>query len=155
MDLYKLLQDLDIAYEEQDHEAVFTVAQAQALKARLSGCGCKNLLLTNKKHTAYFLAIMEAEAKADLKALSGLVGAGRLSFASPEELMDLMGLIPGSVSPFGLINDPEGRVGVLLSKELVGQRLIFHPNTNCKSLALSYEDFLKYLQAVGREPVFY
>lgn len=98
MDLYTILDDLGITYEEAEHNPVYTVEQAQFIKSRISGVGCKNLFLTAHCRTKYLLMILEENKQADLKQIAAVAGTSRLSFASNEELYDILRLSPGSVS---------------------------------------------------------
>ena len=107
---------------------------------------CKNLFLRNKKGDRHYLVIVEISKRVDLKDLVKIVGDDRLSFGSADRLMAQLGLTPGSVSPFGLINDPAGSVRVLVDRDLKGaDRLIFHPNINTASVVVSWADLEKFL----------
>lgn len=151
MDLYAILEELEIEYEEIEHPPVYTVEEARSVQGKIEGIGCKNLLLTNKKKEKFFLVILEENKKADIKAISVLVGVPHLFFANSENLYETLGLIPGSVSPLGIINDKEKRVSLLIDEELKGKRLLFHPNTNTKTLSLSYEDLIRFVECEGQE----
>ena len=145
MDLYKVLNELGIAYNEIEHEPVFTIEQAQSIKDNISGLGCKNLFLTDKKGK-YFLVTLEESKKANIRELSKLVGASHLSFASIDELKDILNLEQGSVTPLGIINDKEQVVILLIDKSLVNKRLLVHPNNNTKTIAIHYTDLIKFLE---------
>jgi Ala-tRNA(Pro) deacylase len=94
----------------------------------------------------HYLVVLEISKRADLKEIVRLVGDDRLSFGSPERLMASLGLTPGSVSPFGLINDADGSVRVLIDRDLKGaDRLIFHPNINTASVVVSWADLERFL----------
>lgn len=103
-ELHELLKRLGISYEETEHEAVYTIEQAQRIKRMIDGTGCKNLFLTDRKG-GYILAVLQEDKRADLKALAALYGVKKLSFASDDELSEVLGLTRGSVTPMGLIND--------------------------------------------------
>ena len=107
--VYDVLAELQIPFERHEHPPVFTVEEANQHWAGIDAAHCKNLFLRNKKGTIHYLVILEHRKQADLKRLVDRLGDDRLSFASPERLMTHLGLTPGSVSPFGLIND--GRNG--------------------------------------------
>ena len=107
MDLYTVLSELNIAYEQAEHPAVYTVEQAHALGRMLDGMDCKNLFLRDGKKRQYFLASFPAQKNVDLKALSATLGVKGLSFASAADLEAILHLIPGSVTPFGIIHDTE------------------------------------------------
>jgi Ala-tRNA(Pro) deacylase len=151
MDLYTVLSSLQIEYQQITHPPVYTVADAQALHAQIDGVGCKNLLLTDKKGQIFYLLLLEENKKADLKAVARLAGLPHLRFATEEELMTILSLVPGSVSPFGLLNDPEHRVTVLMDSTLRNQRLLCHPNVNTSTLSVHYDDLLRFFQHTGHE----
>ena len=90
------------------------------------------------------MAILPSQKQADLKAIARSAGVKRLSFAGPDELEQLLGLHPGSVSPFGVIHDTENRVALLLDRDLEGRRLLFHPNVNTKTLSIGLADLLRF-----------
>lgn len=145
--VYAALEALGIAYERHEHPAVFTAEDASKFWDPIPGTQCKNLFLRNKKGDRHYLVVLEISKRADLKDLVKVVGDDRLSFGSPERLMAELGLTPGSVSPFGLINDPDGSVRVILDKDLQGQpRLIFHPNINTASVVVSWTDLDTFLK---------
>lgn len=146
MDLYTILADLGIAYEEIEHAPVYTVEQAQFIKDRISGTGCKNLFLTDHRRTKYLLVILEENKQADLKQIAAVAGTSRLSFGSNEELYEILRLSPGSVSPFGIIHDIGNRVTLLIDADLQGKRLLFHPNINTKTMAISFDDTRKFIE---------
>ena len=144
--MYAALDGLGIAYERHEHPAVFNAADASLYWDPIAGTQCKNLFLRNKKGDRHYLVVLEISKRADLRDLVKLVGDDRLSFGSPERLMAELGLTPGSVSPFGLINDSDGSVRVLLDRDLRGaERLIFHPNINTASVVVSWDDLEKFL----------
>lgn len=148
MDLYTILEDLGIAYEEIEHDPVYTVEQAQFIKDRISGMGCKNLFLTDHRRTKYLLVILEENKQADLKQIAAVAGTSRLSFGSNEELYEILRLSPGSVSPLGIIHDIGNRVTLLIDADLQGKRLLFHPNINTKTMAISFNDTMKFIKYV-------
>lgn len=146
MDLYTILSNLGIAYEEVEHDPVYTVEQAQSIKSKISGIGCKNLFLTDHRRTKYLLVILEESKQADLKQIAAVAETSRLSFGSNEELYELLRLSPGSVSPFGIIHDIGNRVTLLIDADLQGKRLLFHPNINTKTMAISFDDTRKFIE---------
>lgn len=153
-DLFAFLDDLGIAHETIEHPAVFTVAESAHLRARIEGGKSKNLFLKDKKGRL-FLLTAEDEAEIDLKRLHEKLGAqGRLSFASAELLEQVWGVTPGSVTPFGAINDREARVTVALDSGLMAKgRVNFHPLQNTATTAVSAEDLMRFLRATGHEPI--
>lgn len=149
------LTELGIPFTRYEHPAVFTVEQAREHWAAIPGLHCKNLFLTNRKGSRYFLVVMEASKQADLQAVSTQLGDGRLRFASPERLLAQLGLTPGSVSPFGVVNNATHDVHVALDEDLAGAELVaFHPNINTATLTLAFGDLLRFLQACAN-PVSY
>ena len=144
--VYAALDALGISYERHEHPAVFNADDASKFWDPIPGVQCKNLFLRNKKGDRHYLVVLEISKRADLKEIVKLVGDDRLSFGSPERLMAELGLTPGSVSPFGLINDVDGSVRVLIDQDLKGgDRLIFHPNINTASVVVSWADLEKFL----------
>jgi Ala-tRNA(Pro) deacylase len=144
--VYAALDALGISYERHEHPAVFTAADASQFWDPIPGVQCKNLFLRNKKGDRHYLVVVEIGKRVDLKDLVRTVADDRLSFGSAERLMAELGLTPGSVSPFGLINDADGSVRVLIDQDLKGaERLIFHPNINTASVVLSWRDLERFL----------
>lgn len=143
-DLYKTLKQLDIGYEEIEHEAVYTVEEAKRIDGKLDGTGCKALFLRRKNR--YYLALLKEGERADLKKIAAAAGTSQLSFASPERLMEVLGLEPGSVTPLGIINDRENKTVLILDKGLKGGRLLLHPNVNTRTLSMSYDDLIKFIE---------
>lgn len=149
-ELYRLLKMLGISYEEIEHEAVYTIEQAQRIKRMIDGAGCKNLFLTDHKG-GYILAVLQEDKRADLKALASLYDVKKLSFASDEQLSEVLGLTRGSVTPMGLINDKEHAVKLAIDGELRGRKLLFHPNVNTRTISITADDLIKYIEYFGNE----
>jgi Ala-tRNA(Pro) deacylase len=144
--VYAALDALGIAYERHEHPAVFNSEDAAKYWDPIPGVQCKNLFLRNKKGDRHYLVVVGIGKRVDLKDLVKVVGDDRLSFGSPDRLMAKLGLTPGSVSPFGLINDADGSVRVLIDADLRGaERLIFHPNINTASVVVSWADLERFL----------
>jgi len=144
------LRELWIAYERFEHPPVATVEEAARYWAPIDATHCKNLFLRNQKGNRHYLVVLVHSKKADLRAVADQIGDGKLSFASPERLMIHLGLTPGSVSPFGLINDRDHAVRVVLDRELKSAtRLSFHPNINTATFVVSAADFARFLDACG------
>lgn len=149
-DIYQTLSELNITYEKHDHPAVFTVEDSKQYDRGFEAGKTKNLFLRNKKGDKHFLVIVESSKRIDLKELSVSLKESKLSFASPERLIQYLGLTPGSVSPFGLINDQNKVVNVILDQGLLRyQKLAFHPNINTATLVISTEDFKRFLTHTG------
>ena len=145
-DVYAALASLAIPYERFEHPPVFTSEEADVHWRDLPGVRCKNLFLRNKKGDRHYLVVLEISKKADLKQIVKVVGDDRLSFGSADRLMAQLGLTPGSVSPFGLLNDADGSVMVLIDEDLRGaDGLIFHPNINTASVVISWEGLERFL----------
>lgn len=153
-DIYQILDSIDIKYVIHEHPAVFTCEEANRYWINTEAAHTKNLFLkTEKPPHKYFLYILECKKRADLKKLSADLGLGKLTFGKDAELKEIMGLTPGSVSPFGLINDKDHRVIVLINQSLINYSwLLFHPNTNTATLEISKEDFSKFLHHTGHTP---
>jgi Ala-tRNA(Pro) deacylase len=146
------LAELGIASTTIDHDAVFTVEEAKALRGELPGGHIKNLFLRNKKEEMW-LVVVEEDKRIDLKALGEQLGAGKLSFGSPDRLMTYLGVLPGAVTPFSIINDKDRKVTVVLDKDLLDRDPVnCHPLVNTKTTALSPQDLLRFLEAEGHKP---
>lgn len=154
MDIYKVLDDLRISFLEYKHQPFFTCEDAEALTASPDACQCKNLFLRNRKGDKHFLLIIPANKQANLKNLESKINEKGISLASPERLEKYLGLKPGSVSPFGLINNSDKSVVVLLDQTLLSRpKLLFHPNANTATLEVSLSGFLKFLEWTGNRIV--
>jgi Ala-tRNA(Pro) deacylase len=152
-DLFALLDRLGIAHRTVTHPPLFTVEQSQALRGTIPGAHTKNLFLRDKKG-ALFLVTAPEDATIELKSLHRLLGAsGRFSFGSAEQMRETLGVEPGSVTPFGAINDTAGRVTVVLDDALMATPQInAHPLTNTMTTTVGRDDLLKFLKATGHEP---
>lgn len=139
-----------IEYKIHEHPPVFTCEEADKHCGHLPGLSCKNLFLRNKKGDRHILVILPAAKRADLKWIAEIIGDTKPSFASPDRLMEKLHLTPGSVSPFGLINDTKNEVEVIVDKEVHDADIMtFHPNRNDASLELTKAEFQKYLEIIG------
>ena len=148
--VFDSLHSLGIAFERHEHPAVATVADAEAHWQGIHAAHCKNLFLRNQKGDRHYLVIVSHSKRVDLRQLADQIGDGKLSFASPERLMKCLGLTPGSVSPFGLLNDTDHRVRVLLDSDLQrAERISFHPNDNTATVVLHFGDFERFLRHAG------
>lgn len=146
MSIYDILNNLNIAYEEITHEAVYTIDEAikENIPARINGIECKNLFVKNKDR--YYLIFIEASKRADLKNISKIVSENHLSFATIDELHSILKLDIGSVTPLGIINDKDNKVTLLLDRELMNHKVLVHPNINTKTMAIKYEDLIKFIE---------
>jgi Ala-tRNA(Pro) deacylase len=148
------LAELGIDAETVEHEPVFTVAESRPIKARIPGAHSKNLFVKDKK-SRLFLITAKDETGIDLKRTHEAIGAtGRLSFGSADLLREVLGVEPGSVTPFAAMNDRAGRVTVILDANLMEhERVNFHPLTNAMTTGVSRRDLVRFLQATGHEPL--
>ncbi len=146
------LTGLGIPFARHEHPPVATVAEAEQYWGAIDALHAKNLFLRDQKGRRHFLAVLAFTRRADLRALGEIFSAGKLGFASPDRLLAHLGLTPGSVSPFGLINDPAHLVEVAMDVAIRdAARVAFHPNVNTATLVLAGLDFKRYLAAVGHE----
>lgn len=153
-DLDARLAALGISTTTLEHPPVFTVEESVAIKAALPGAHSKNLFLKDKKGRV-FLVSAEADATLDLKSISEKIGgSGRVTFGKPELLYELTGLIPGSVTPFGIINDVEGRITVVVDAAMMESEILnFHPLENTATMSIRRDDFLSFLKSEGHSPI--
>lgn len=153
--VYETLKNLEIEYQVFRHEAVFTVEEANEHCQGIPGTGCKNLFLKDSKGRRHFLVVVPDEKKVDIKKLGKKLEISSVGFASPERLLKYLNLTPGSVSPFGLINDKDGVVEVLVDRCLLSvEQVTFHPNINTATVVISSEDFKKYLSSLKNKTSF-
>jgi Ala-tRNA(Pro) deacylase len=151
-ELFARLESLGVRTRTVSHPPVFTVEEAKRLRGELPGGHVKNLFLRNKKG-AMWLIVAEEDRRIDLKALGERLGAGKVSFGSPERLMQHLGVVPGAVTPFGLINDRESQVQVVIDKALIAQDLVnVHPLTNEMTTAIAPRDLLAFIESCGHRP---
>lgn len=142
MDIYDILEKLDIKYDEIVHKNVYTIKEVDDLKERIDGVGVKNIFLTNKRG-GYFLVLIKDNKRLDIKMLESIFNTGHLSFCSDIELKDILGVESGSVSVFNIINDKLNKVFIFIDKELVGKRVLFHPNINTRTISINYNDVIR------------
>ena len=148
--VYDALARLGIAYEVHEHPPVFTVDEALVQWATIDAAHCKNLFLRNKKGTRHYLIVALHTTPVDLRALAARVGDDRLSFGSADRLARYLGLTPGAVSPFGLLNDSAHEVRVIVDASLrEAPRVGFHPNVNTATIVVSERDFERFLEWTG------
>ena len=145
------LDALGIAYDLHTHPPLFTVEDSKALRGDLPGGHCKNLFLRDRKGAMWLVVCLE-DRRIDLKALGTMLG-GRLSFGSPDRLMSTLGVIPGAVSPFALINDTEVSVTVILDAEMMGlSPLNYHPLSNEMTIAVTPDALTRFITSCGHTP---
>jgi len=151
-DLFRRFDELGIETTTHRHAPLFTVEDSKALRGTLPGGHHKNLFLRDKKKRNFLLVVPE-DKQIDLKALPGVIGSDRLSFGSAERLHQFLGVAPGAVTPFALINDAAGAVTVILDEEMLSRDpLNYHPLDNAMTTAISPQDLLRFIRATGHEP---
>ncbi len=151
-ELFARLDAVGIAHRTYSHPPVFTVAEATALRGSLPGGHCKSLFLKDRKG-GFWLAVMLEERRTDLKKLAGRLGAPRFSFAGADDLCQLLGVRPGSVTPFALVNDVAGRVSPVLDAAMLEHDpLNYHPLANDRTTAVAPADLLRFIAACGHTP---
>ncbi len=151
--LFVRLRELAIETSTVEHPPLHTVEESKKLRGALPGGHCKNLLLRDKKKRNWLVVTLE-DKPVDMKSLPDKIGAGRLSFASAERLMEFLGVNPGSVTPFALINDPEQHVTVVLDEEMLDHDLLnYHPLENTRTTAIARDDLLRFIAACGHQPL--
>ena len=153
-DLLAFLDRLGVVHETVEHPPLHTVEESQALRGQIPGGHSKNLFVKDKKSRLFLITLGE-ETVVDLKRVHEKIGAnGRVSFGSAELLEEVWGVRPGAVTPFGAINDPQGRVAVVLDSLLMAQtRVNFHPLVNTRTTGVSPQGLMKFLRAAGHEPL--
>ncbi len=151
-DLMAFLDGLGIETVTVEHPPLFTVADSQKLRGEIAGGHTKNLFLKDKKGALY-LVVAGEDAAIDMKGLHKVIGSARLSFGKPDLLLEVFGVLPGSVTPFAAINDEAGRVSVILDEDLMRHdRLNFHPLENTATTSIAANDMIAFLRATGHEP---
>jgi Ala-tRNA(Pro) deacylase len=150
-ELFARLDALGIAHRTYSHPPVFTVAEATALRGSLPGGHCKSLFLKDKKG-GFWLAVMLEERRTDLKKLAARLGAPRFSFGGADDLYEFLGVRPGSVTPFALVNDVARRVTPVLDAVMLEHDpLNYHPLANDRTTAVAPADLLRFIAACGHE----
>jgi Ala-tRNA(Pro) deacylase len=151
-ELIDYLERLGIETRTVRHPPLFTVEQSRALRGEIAGGHTKNLFLKDKKDALY-LVVAEEDADIDIKSLHRRIASARLSFGKAELLQETLGVVPGAVTPFAAINDPEKRVTVILDAALMRhETLNFHPLDNSATTSIGRDDLVRFLAATGHEP---
>lgn len=152
-DLFAFLDAEGVAHATTDHAAVFTVGEGEDIKAAMPGGHTKNLFLKDAKGQLWLISAL-GETTIDLKRLHPVIGSGRLSFGSPDLMAETLGVTPGSVTAFGLINDSGRRVRFVLDAALAAADPVnFHPLTNTATTAVSQQGFRAFLAALAVTPL--
>jgi Ala-tRNA(Pro) deacylase len=151
-DLFARLGALGIAHKTYEHIPVFTVEESDAVCTHIPGTHTKNLFLKDNKGGLW--VVVRAQLRVDLKALSNALGSPRFSFGSAELLIETLGVPPGSVTPFALINDVEGKVRAVFDKDMMAMApLNFHPLRNDRTTAIAADDLMTFARDTGHEPL--
>ena len=144
-DLLQLLREKSIQFQIHEHEPLFTVEDSESFRGNIEGTHTKNLFLKNKKNN-FFLFSCDEKSKIDLKKFSKSIGAKNLSFANEKYLSEFLGIKPGSVSPFALMNDKECIVEFYLDEKIAKSEVInFHPLINTTTISLRTNDFINFI----------
>ncbi len=151
-ELMAYIDGLGISTKTHDHAAVFTVAESLALEHTMPGGHTKNLFLKDKKDKL-FLVVALHDAAIEMKSLHKTLDCDRLSFGKAELLEQVLGIKPGSVTPFSVINDKGGQVTVILDASMMEHALLnYHPLENTATMAIARDDLLRFIRATGHEP---
>ena len=151
-ELFERFKSLGIQTKTRDHAPVFTVEEARALRGEIEGGHCKNLFLKDDKGGLWLIVCLE-ESQIDLKAAPAKIGSRRLSFGKPDLLMEVLGVEPGSVTPFGLINDTACRVNVVLDAAMMAHELVnYHPLQNTATTTIRSADLLTFIRSLRHDP---
>ena len=150
-----LLKDLDIKYDEITHKAVYTIEEAlkEDIPSKIEGIECKNLFVKYKSN--YYLIFIDSSKRADLKSIAKFVGVQKLSFASLEELKNILNLDIGSVTPLGIINDKDNLVTLIIDKDLKDKKVLVHPNDNTKTINLEFDYLIKIIEHLNHKYILY
>lgn len=147
------LNELGIPFQIVEHEPVLTTEQADRFIEGIEGVRTKTMFLTNKKNRNFYLVIIDDVKRLDMDVFKEIVEENRIKMASAETLNDKMMLLPGTVSPFGLLNNRDKDIQVYFDQEIVSEeRMCFHPNTNEKTIFINTKDLFTFLKAIGYEP---
>jgi Ala-tRNA(Pro) deacylase len=150
--LFERFKTLGIETRTLEHEPVFTVEQAKLVHDDMPGGHCKNLFCKDEKGVLWLIVALE-DAVINLKAAPAKIGSKRLTFGKPELLMEVLGVEPGSVTPFGLINDIEKRTNVILDEAMMRQTLLnYHPLKNDATTSITPDDLIAFITSCGHTP---
>lgn len=151
-ELMAALTRLGIEFSLHHHRAVFTVAEAETVEHDIPGTRCRNLFLRDKKKNN-FLVVLRNETEVDLKKLQPLIGADKLSFGSAERLWEYLGVRPGSVCPYAIINDKTQQVKIILDQSMMRTaRVNYHPLLNTMTIGTAPADLIKFIESTGHAP---
>jgi Ala-tRNA(Pro) deacylase len=151
-DLFNMFAKLGFSIENHDHEPVFTVEEAKSVHADIPGGHCKNLFCKDEKGALWLIVALE-DSVINLKTVPVKIGSKRLTFGKADLLMQVLGVQPGSVTPFGLINDVPPKTNVILDKAMMQhEHLNFHPLQNNATTTIKSADLLTFISACGHRP---
>ena len=152
-DLFAFLDRLGVRHATVRHPPLFTVEESRSLRGQIAGGHTKNLFLKDKRGALFLVTALE-DAEIDLKGLHRLLGAsGRFSFGSAEQMLETLGVEPGSVTPFGVLNDTQGRITVVLDAAMMAHATLnFHPLANTMTTSIGRDDLVRFLAATGHAP---
>ncbi|HYM29671.1 MAG TPA: prolyl-tRNA synthetase associated domain-containing protein [Candidatus Cybelea sp.] len=152
-ELFARLDRLEVTTQTYHHPPVRTVEEARRLRSRMPGLHCKNLFLKDSTDRLW-LVVAEEDRKVDLKRLEKAIGAGRLSFGKPDLLQETLGIEPGAVTPFAVINDTARRVQIVFDRTLLGNRPVHcHPLRNDRTTQISPADLVRFVADCGHQPM--
>lgn len=150
--LLQRLESLGIPFRIYHHEPVFTVAESSRIERDWPGVHCRNLFVRDKKEAMY-LVVAANETRIDMKKLADVIGSGRLSFGSAERLWTYLGVRPGSVCPYAIINDTGNAVTVILDAHMMAGEIVnYHPLVNTMTIGVKPADLVKFIRSCGHEP---
>ena len=145
--LYAMLKELNIPFDYYEHPPVATIEEARKYWKDINAAHCKNLFLRNHKGNRHYLVIIEHSKDVNIHDLEHRLKQGKLSFASDQRMMKYLGLTPGSVTPFGLINDREKQVHVFIDENLQNaEKISFHPCINTASIVVTFPGLVRFLR---------
>lgn len=151
-ELFERFKSLGIETRTLDHAPVFTVEQAKLVHDDMPGGHCKNLFCKDEKGVLWLIVALE-DAAINLKAAPAKIGSKRLTFGKPELLMEVLGVEPGSVTPFGLINDINNRINVILDEAMMRETpLNYHPLKNDATTSITPDDLITFIKSCGHAP---
>lgn len=150
MDIYKVLNELDIKYDLVEHIPIYTVEEGKKIDRNIEGIGCKNLFLKTHKNE-FYLIVLEKNKEIKLNDLRKYLHVSNLHFAESNYLEELLGVIPGSVTPLGIINDLNNKVIVVIDNDLVGKKILCHPLVNSKTINIEYDDLIRFIEYLNHK----
>ncbi len=153
-DVETFLTTHKIQYVLHEHPAVFTCEEAEKYCGNIPGMACKNLFLRAPEEGRYFLLVLHAKKRCDFKKCAETSGTKKVTFADEKKLEIFLGLTPGAVTPFGLLNDSQKRVELFVDKEVWDAPIVsFHPNVNTATLELTSDMFHRCIEAMGHSAI--